>query len=193
MKVYIASENSKQGIILSNALNASSINTAQNDAAYANMDSMLNDISGNVQSFDMCFAISRKPIDFVMSANKMASLRAVFCRNARDIIEARKAGANVVILDSDSISRDSIYSLIGDWMANEGFQLQSVAKAISGLISVKSRPAAPVSAPSIAQQQRQKQRKKAEEDHSESEADDGREGKPKSGIIGKLKDAFGFE
>lgn len=193
MKVFIASENVRHGIIMSNALSASGASSVQNDTNYADAGSMLDDISSNIQLFDICFAISRKPIDMVISANRIPSLRAVFCKNASDIVDARKAGANVIIIDSSSVSRESIDSMIKDWLSNDGLQVSSIAKTISSIVGMKDR----VSSAALGtgtQAVKQKQRKKQDQEYLNTDDDfEDTSRKPRSGIMGKLKDAFGFD
>ncbi|MCL4373844.1 MAG: RpiB/LacA/LacB family sugar-phosphate isomerase [Candidatus Marsarchaeota archaeon] len=198
MKAFIASENVRHGILLSNTLNASGINTAQSDSGYSDADAMISDLSNNVQSFDVCFAISRKPIDLSIDANKAQGIRAAYCKDFNDIINARKAGANVMVLDASNASREKFQSMVEGWLAGEGFQVKGIAKTFYGFIGQKSQDA--TSSAEAPRQEKKKSTTKAvfresrDRNEEENDEDDDKGSAPKGkGIISKIKYSLGLE
>ncbi|MGC8652029.1 MAG: RpiB/LacA/LacB family sugar-phosphate isomerase [Candidatus Micrarchaeia archaeon] len=205
MKAFIASENVRYGILLSNVLNSSGINTSQNESGYASPEAMINDLSNGIRSFDICFAISRRPIDLSMDANKVYDIRAAYCKDSSDIVNARRAGANVIVLDATNISSEGISSMVEDWLSGEGFQVRSIAKAITGLISPRGPGEVGAGSASMqsAQPQKQAKRKSAQKDfrreaygdgkRADDEEDNDRSGPKGKGIMSRIKYALGLE
>ncbi|MGC8669883.1 MAG: RpiB/LacA/LacB family sugar-phosphate isomerase [Candidatus Micrarchaeia archaeon] len=195
MKVFIASENVRHGILLSNVLNAFGVNTLQSDSAYSDTEALIRDLLKNAQSSDVCFAISSKPIDLSIDANKAQGIRAAYCKDSSDIASARKAGANVIVLDAANASKENMQAIISGWLSGE-VQGKGIAKSLYKPISQKDQEGLP----SNAEVQKAEKKKvtinipsngaSAKDKKNENEEDDMPRGK---GIIRKIKYSLGIE
>ncbi|MGC8586362.1 MAG: RpiB/LacA/LacB family sugar-phosphate isomerase [Candidatus Micrarchaeia archaeon] len=195
MKVFIASENVRHGILLSNVLNNFGVSTFQNDSGYQSIDAMISDISSLAESYDILFAITRKPIELGISANKNENIRAAVCKSADDIIEARKSGVNLIVLDSSMVTKDSMANIASEWLSNEGIK-SSVMKTISSFIAKEGKESKQVQVPSQVSKQKKRTNDAEDEGKEEKERDyENKEENPRngSGLVGRIKSALGFE
>jgi ribose 5-phosphate isomerase RpiB len=116
-KAYILSENESHGIAMANAINAAG-NTAimaehgSND--YTDLISQA--AEGLNYGYDLTLLLTTKPLEASIAANKTNKLRAVVCNTQADASKARKARANIIIMDDDEFSKASATNIMRGWL-----------------------------------------------------------------------------
>jgi hypothetical protein len=195
MKVYVLSEDSPDGIALANAINSSS-NTAiignPEDEEY--LDLIDKAVDGLDDGYDISILITSKPIEANIKANRTSKLRAVVCRSQADAVGAKKARANLVILDANGFDESSVAGIMRGLASSSGptdeedepsKQGKSISEPFKSAIGV-------VKSGILGGMKGQKRQKNKEESKDEKEEDDIK--KPKNGgIIENIKYTFGIE
>jgi ribose 5-phosphate isomerase RpiB len=105
VKVYLAAENKELGIRLANIINRGSGTCIISDMESSDYKALLKDIRNSMEDFDLSILISGSPQEASMDANRIGGVRAVVCKDLEDVSEAISAKANLIVLDSEKLSR----------------------------------------------------------------------------------------
>jgi hypothetical protein len=148
------------------------------------------------EGYDFTVLISKASAEACIAANKTSKLRAVVCKTQSDAMKARKAKANMIIIDAADLNKTSASSIMRGWFnsssapddadaetddqapapSSKGKGMFSMLHSGSGIVKGKSKPKA-----------------KAAQPAQDEEEDDDAE-KPKGGgIVNNLKYIFGIE
>ena len=143
---------------------------------------------------DLAVLISKKPLEASIAANRTSKLRAVVCGDNVDAVKARKARANMIILDDSEFTKPVVSNILRGWFgatAEIGEEPELEANSIDiGKIG-KSAISALNSSIGIIKGQSGKKPKEWDE---ETEEDEGDMKKPKGkGIVKDIKYIFGIE
>ena len=183
LKFYISSSNPGAAIKLANAISRVGDNPIISEADSSAPESVISEISSNVDDNTIAIVICQNPIKLALMANKSGYFNAVACSNPEDFGTALEEGANLIAVQDESGVISDIASRFGS-SAPQQQQKQPVQKR-------QQKPAA--------QRPAQKQRPKFSFGLSkiQPKQESPEEGRPiwekNKGIKKNLKDLFGIE
>ena len=146
--------------------------------------------------YDFTVLVTRKPLEASIEANRTNKLRAVVCRSQEDASRARKARANLIIMDDDEFSKTAASGIMRGWLGSvpesayeeeepeQSMGVTEMGRSVFGIlnsgVSMLKRPSRP--------RAKAERESKAEDDEVEDIK------KPKGGgIIKNIKYVFGLE
>ena len=119
MKAYILSEGSPHGIALANIINSTNNTAIIGNPEAEGYSELIDEAVESLNSgYDFSVLISKKPIEASIAANRANKLRAVVCRSQADSARARRAKANLIILDDTEFSKTSAASIMRGWFGS---------------------------------------------------------------------------
>jgi ribose 5-phosphate isomerase RpiB len=170
MKIYIISDDFKNSISASNIIGSTGNGSVISETKSEDVRELLGDLKANIDSgFDLMLLMCHGAKDVAISANKLAGVRAVVCKDQEDAIEAvGYTRANVILIDTGRVPRNGLESII------------------EGLLTQQEEPA-PASAPSpVPSRRRQAEEAPVHEAHPQPVYE------PKGpGMFSTLKDKLG--
>jgi ribose 5-phosphate isomerase RpiB len=193
-KAYILSENESHGIAMANAINAAGNTAIMAERGSDDYTDLIGQAAEGLDyGYDLTLLLTTKPLEANIAANKTNKLRAVVCSTQADASKARKARANIIIMDDDEFSKASAANIMRGWLGStpepsdeeepeQSMGIAEMGKSAFGVlnsgISVLKRPA--------------RAKAKAEKEEDEDEAEDMK--KPKGGgLIKQIKYTFCIE
>jgi len=194
MKAYILSEDESHGIALANAINAAGSTAIIEEHESNSYVELIDKAAESLENgYDLIVLVSRKPLEANIVANKTTKLRAVVCRTQTDASKARKARANIIIMDDGEFSKTSASGIMRGWIGSAPEPQSEEDPAQSIGISEMGRSALGALSSRISMLKKSTHtRTRVERENSEDDEDDVR--KPKGGgIIKNIKYAFGLE
>lgn len=198
MKAYVISDRKELGIAMSNAISANNIAAIISEMGSSDYKEMLQDAADNIGNYDFTTMLSAQAFEANMRANRNSRLRAVVCRSALDAAKARRANANLIIVDSNGFTKDQGANIVRGWTSaasraveeseERGEQSELKERGIgifgSGRQMIGSLKKTTVA---VAKAKPQKAKPEPEEVESSNPAE------PKRGILGRIKYTFGLE
>jgi ribose 5-phosphate isomerase RpiB len=194
MKAYILSEDESHGIALANAINAAGSTAIMEEHESNSYVELIDKAAESLENgYDLIVLVSRKPLEANIAANKTTKLRAVVCRTQTDASKARKARANIIIMDDGEFSKTSASGIMRGWAGStpeppseeepeQSVGISEMGRSVLGALS---------SGLSVLKKSTST-KNRVERESSEDEEGDIR--KPKGGgIIKSLKYTFGLE
>ena len=194
MKVFIVSDNKRNGITLANMVNASGNIGIISENDISEPQQIVSELESHTDSFRLAFVVTDKPIYTCTEANKTDRLRAAVCINGRDVSEAKEALSNVIVLRNSLFQRLNLEEIVS---TSTGRDIPQIGGSQNSL-SDKRKP--------IKQQKKQKKEDNGEkknityEDYEDideerpTQSNVKEKGRGKSnGIFGKLKNSLGIE
>ena len=149
--------------------------------------------------YDLTFIVSKKPLEASIAANRTNKLRAVVCRTQADASKARRAKANIIIMDDEEFSKTSAASIMRGWLGSapepsseepeeegpgRGVGITEMGSSMSGMLEAGM---GMIKKPFLNSKAKAKREEPVEEDEEDIK-------KPKGGgIIKSLKYTFGIE
>ena len=114
MKIYVISDSPEYAVSATNAINRAGHVAIMSETRSDDMRDLLNDLKTNATSgFDMVLFLSPSAKDVAISANKMAGINAIACKDPDDAEEAvSETRANVILVDSMKVSRKTLSDII---------------------------------------------------------------------------------
>ncbi|MGC9190953.1 MAG: hypothetical protein ACP5FR_03525 [Candidatus Micrarchaeia archaeon] len=192
MKALVISDDIRYGIMLSNVLNESGINTKQSDRTFNDIASVSDIIENSMGDCDIVFIASKKPIETGITLNKGSSVKGAVCKSRSDAKEAIAAGANAIIIGTGNIDSKALGEIAEEVAASESILKQSYKALLSSIKSSAEQQKAKQVHLQDAPQKEKKQKQKSRDDYDKSEEDaKGNDGS--GGIIGSIKSALGFQ
>ena len=190
MKVFIVSDNKRNGIALANMVNASGNIGIISESDASEPQQIVSELELHRDSFRLAFVVTDKPLYACVETNKSDKLRAAVCINSRDVEEAKEAFANVIVLRNSSFQKLNIGDII---YASTGKEIQQ----LNGLQDSLSSGRKPQKQQKVQQRRQNKETDDYEDEdveeeptQSNSKYNDRDKGK---GIFGKLKNTLGIE
>ncbi|MEM0154772.1 MAG: hypothetical protein QW814_02980 [Methanothrix sp.] len=102
MKFYISSSDSAAAIKLANAISKVGDNPIISESESTAPESVISDISNNVDDQTIAIAICQNPIKLALMANKSGYFNAVACSTSEDFRTALEEGANMITVQDES-------------------------------------------------------------------------------------------
>ncbi len=182
MKVFIVSDNKRNGIALANVVNASGNIGIMSESDIVGPQQIASELESHRDSFRLAFVVAQKPIYVCTEVNKSEPMRAAVCNNAREVDEAKEAMVNVIVLRDSVFQKLNLNEIIS---ASTGKEMPKT-DGLQGNLSAKRIPQ------KQSKKQQQPQQADTDYDDTEDERPTQSSGKGK-GIFGRLKNSLGIE
>ena len=181
MRIYVISDNKDKEIALANAVAKAGNSPIMSELSGDDYTEMIDEAIDNSKSgYDMVVMLSADSVDACIEANKTGKLRAIVCSTAEDAAKARRAGVNLVVIDSSSTKAE---------IANVARGIMSSPAAAVQPMQKKEPIERPAPKPMFSGIMKKKEQKQKEEAQEEDEPAPPKEG----GIMSKIKYTFGLE
>ena len=185
MRIYVISDNKDKEIALANAIAKANHSPIMSELSSDDYNEMIDEAIDNAKSgYDIMVMLSADSVDACIEANKTGKLRAIVCSTAEDAAKARRAGVNLVVIDSSSTRAD----------------IGNVARGILSPATASAQPAQkrelvekPAPKPMFGGVMKKKEQRPKEEPEEEEEEEEEPAPPKGGGIIGKIKYTFGLE
>ena len=192
MKVYVLGDDRESVIRLSNFINSAGSTAIISETVSSDYTALVEDLLDDKgRHTDLAVVISKQPIEASIEANRSGKFRAVVCRNKREAAKARKAHANVIVLDRGDLEDDGGGDIIEGWLGAEerGTEDEEVPEPKQA-----NRPDTLKHLFSFANRKPARKKRNNTEREEEEEPEDEEIPKPKGkGIIDNIKYTFGIE
>ncbi len=113
MKFYISSSDPSAAIKLSNAISRMGDNPIISEADSSAPESVISDISSNIDDNTIAIVVCPNPIKLALMANKSGYFNAVACSTSNDFGTALEEGANLIAVQDESDVISDIASTLG--------------------------------------------------------------------------------
>src|SRR5271157_5696746 len=118
MRVYVLGDNREHVVKLSNYINANFGTAIISERIASSYGELVDDILEYREAdFDLIVIVSKQPIETSIEANRSGKLMAAVCRNPKEATMAKKASANVVVLDCNGFDNEYADEIVGAWIA----------------------------------------------------------------------------
>ena len=199
MKAYILSEDESRGIALANVINAANNTAIMGESESKDASDLIDEAADNVsEGYDLIVLISKAPVEACIAANKTSKLRAVVCGSQSDAMKAKKAKANMIIIDVADVNKTTASGIMRGWFSSgsapaetepepkaQGSAIGNIGKGALGILN---------SGAGILKGSGTRKPKADKKDDEEEEEDADDMKKPKNGgIVANIKYMFGIE
>jgi ribose 5-phosphate isomerase RpiB len=185
--------------VLANVINAASQTAIMSEVASEDYSELIDEAVDSIgEGYDLVVLISKSPAEACIAANKTSRIRAVVCKTQSDAAKAKKARANLIIIDISDLTKTAASSIMKGWFGSgtgsapadeepedekQESAIGNIGKGVLGALS---------SGAGAIKERSKPKAKAAKEEEEEEEEDDTK--KPKGGgIIKSIKYAFGIE
>lgn len=119
MKFYISSSDPGAAIKLANAISRVGDNPIISESHSTATESVISEISGNMDGQTVAIVICQSPIRLALMANKSGYFNAIACSTAEDFSTAIEEGANLIAVQDESSVISGIASRLGSSTAKQ--------------------------------------------------------------------------
>lgn len=194
MKVYVIGDDHRHVVQVSNAINSAGHSAIISEADPSGSGEILDDMLDNRSyDFDLTVVVTKEPVELNILLNRNSKFSSAVCMSAKEAAIARKARANVLVLDSNGIDAASVGGMV---------KVMLGASSQAGTQTPEPKPAR--SSPSVSQllsavssragRHHKKEHEREEEKEEEAEEEPKDEGKPKGkGLMNEIKYTFGID
>lgn len=198
MKAYILSEDESHGIALANIINTANHTAIMSEVASDSYSELIDEaVEGVDEGYDLTVLISKKPLEACIEANRTSKLRAVVCKTQSDAMKARRAKANVMIIDAGDFNKTTASSIMRGWFSAVSEPVESepeTSEQKSGISSIGRSALGILNSGAVIIKGRGRQNARAEQETSVEEEETEDLKKPKGkGVIKNIKYMFGIE
>lgn len=200
MKVYVLGDEHSHALRLTNFINSVGNTAIMSERVSSDYNELVEDALRS-KDFDLMVAISKRPVETCIEANRDDRLRAAVCKDRKEASMARKAHANMAILDGNNLDDQDAENIVEALLKSPGQSGLSAEeeehsksqRRIGGIGSSLFSPSEQHAAHNKKKEEPAKESREEKKEEREEEHEDEIPKPRGKGLINSIKDMFGIE
>ncbi len=194
MRVYVLGDDHGPVVKVANFINSLGHTAIISEAAPTGYEDIVKDMLDNHSyDYDLTVALAKGPVELSVSINRNGKFASAVCRDAQESAMARKARANVLVLDSNGFDPDDAGGIVEAWLGSPEPRPQAAAQMPAPRKAGRSGMAAQLLSLTGIQPGQKKHKKEPRREERQEDAEDDAPRPKGKGIINSIKYTFGLE